>query len=249
MDYYWSADETEWASDVMFKDQRTLSALYPQLIRHGMQGLSSRDVLRFLGQKVPAGGGIYGQFRGEVLSDLKHRPEGIRIKHRVNANSIKMYDKQSSVLRVETTINNTRQLKVFRQPEGQPHAKPSWQRMRKGVADLHRRAQVSQASNTRYLDAMADVKDTTPLRNWSNRCAAVSTSRADPFAPLNPLSPGDADLLAYVARGEFLINGFRNRDIRDLLFPTPQFRSQRTTPSQRTRHPTAPPAPRPRPDS
>jgi hypothetical protein len=35
---------------------------------------------------------------------------------------------------------------------------------------------------------------------------------------LNPLSSADANVLAAVSRGEFLINGFRNRDIRALLF-------------------------------
>jgi hypothetical protein len=54
----------------------------------------------------------FGHFKGEVVSDLKGRPEGIRIKHRLNFNSIKMYDKQGSVLRVETTINDARDLKV-----------------------------------------------------------------------------------------------------------------------------------------
>ena len=219
MDYYWSADETEWASDVMFKDAAALGTLYPQLLRHGVQNLSSRDVLRFLQHKVPAKGGIYNQFKGEVVSNLKARPEGIRIKHRVNANSIKMYDKQGSVLRVETTINNTREFKVFRQPEGQPDAKLSWQRMRKGVADLHRRAQVSQAANTRYLDAMADVQDYTPLRELVEPLCRSVPFKGRSVRALNPLSQSDAALLAHVARGEFVLNGFRNRDLRALLFP------------------------------
>jgi hypothetical protein len=33
-----------------------------------------------------------------------------------------------------------------------------------------------------------------------------------------PWSPSDAQLLQAVSRGEFTINGFRNRDIRSLLF-------------------------------
>jgi hypothetical protein len=96
--YYWSVDQSEWASDVMFHSATELAALYPQLIRHGIERLGSRDVLRFLGKNVPAVG--YGHFAGEVLSDLKERPEGIRIKHRVKENSVKMYNKQGSVLRV-----------------------------------------------------------------------------------------------------------------------------------------------------
>ena len=31
-DYYWSADASEWASDVLFRSPRILSRLYPQLI-------------------------------------------------------------------------------------------------------------------------------------------------------------------------------------------------------------------------
>jgi len=37
---------------------------------------------------------------------------------------------------------------------------------------------------------------------------------------LEPLSPDDSRLLAAVNRGEFAINGFRNRDLRSLLFGT-----------------------------
>ena len=37
----------------------------------------------------------------------------------------------------------------------------------------------------------------------------------------HPESEADATLLAHVNRGEFLLNGFRNRDLRQLLFPTP----------------------------
>ena len=46
--------------------------------------------------------------KGEVISDYKKRVEGIRVKHRVGANSVKMYDKGGQNLRLETTINNTK---------------------------------------------------------------------------------------------------------------------------------------------
>jgi hypothetical protein len=36
---------------------------------------------------------------------------------------------------------------------------------------------------------------------------------------LNPLAPLDASLLEAINHGEFLLNGFRNRDLRALLFP------------------------------
>lgn len=223
LNYYWSADESEWATDVMFKGASQLAAIYPGLVRHGMQNLSSRDVMRFLGRKAPICGGEYGTFKGEVVTDLKQRPEGMRIKHRVNQNSIKMYDKQGSVLRVETTINNTRDLKVYRPPDDQAKpaakARSKWRPMRKGVSDIHRRAQVCQGANDRYLDAMAAVEQTTPLKELSQPLCERAELNGQKVRGLNPLSKADAELLEHVGRGEFILNGFRNRNLRELMFP------------------------------
>ena len=88
-----------------FRDADTLAELYPQLIRRGIETFRSEDVLRFLGKRVTAEGRVPASFIDEVTSDLKHRPEGVRIKHRAGRNTVKLYDKQGSVLRVETTLN------------------------------------------------------------------------------------------------------------------------------------------------
>lgn len=47
--YYWSVDQSEWASDVMFRSADDLAALMPRLLRHGLEVCSCVDVLRFLG--------------------------------------------------------------------------------------------------------------------------------------------------------------------------------------------------------
>jgi hypothetical protein len=216
-EYYWSAQESEWASDVMFKNPAELSRLYPRLIRHGLIGLSSGDVMRYLGKRV---GPENRRFSGEVISDLKERAEGIRIKHRLNTNSIKMYDKQQSVLRVETTMNDPSDFKVYRRAGGDPQSKLCWRSLRKGVADMERRAQVSQAANDRYLEAMAGVETETALGELAEPlCRSVpGKSKGQRARGLNPLSRDDAKLLQAVSRGEFAINGFRNRDIRALLY-------------------------------
>jgi hypothetical protein len=216
--YYWSADESEWASDLLFRSPKALASLYPQLIAHGMRNFSSREVLRFLGRWVPSHGGIYGQFKGESTTDLRERPEGMRIKHRLKANTIKMYDKQGSVLRVETTINDTQDFKVFRAKEDDPRGHKKWLPLRKGVADMHRRAQVSQAANERYLESMATVEEKTPLGELTKRLCRPVRWEGKRVRALNPLSAADARLLETVNRGEFAINGFRNRDLRKLLY-------------------------------
>jgi hypothetical protein len=149
---------------------------------------------------------------------MKTRPEGVRIKHRLGENSIKMYDKQGSVLRVETTINAVDDFKTFRAPENQPDAQPSWQRMRKGVADLHRRTDVSQAANNRYLQALASVDDTTAFGELATRLCRPARYKGRRVRALNPHAPGDAALLCAISDGAFSLNGLRNRDLRERLY-------------------------------
>ena len=221
MDYYWSTYQSEWATDVMFRDQAVLARLYPRLVHHGLTTFLSADVLRFLGRKIPSSGEPNGNLQLEVASDVKRRPEGVRIKHRVGDNSVKMYDKQGSVLRVETTINDVDQFKTFRPPENKPDAAPSRQRMRKGVADLHRRTEVSQAANDRYLQALASVEDTTSLGELTARLCRPVSYKGRRVRALNPHAPADAALLAAISRGEFTLNGLRNQDLRLLLFAGP----------------------------
>jgi hypothetical protein len=219
MPYYWSMNEGEWASDWAFASAAKLHELAPRLFRHAWLNFDSGDVMRFLGRKT-TDQGVHGGFAGDVVSDLKRRPEGMRIKHRLNANWIKMYDKQGSVLRVETVINNPRDMKVYRSKEGDEGGPKNWQRLRKGVADIHRRAEISQAANERYVEALATVDDSRSLAELVQGVCRPVRWHGQRARALNPLATDDAHLLEAVNRGEFAINGFRNRDLRSLLFPT-----------------------------
>jgi len=212
MDYYWTAHQSEWASDLMFKDSASLAQIYPPLVHHGMTSFSSPDVMRFLGGKV------HGAFKGEIISDFKDRPEGVRIKHRVGQNSVKLYDKQGSVLRAETTINQPYGFKVFRHTESNPSGPKDWRPMRKGIADLYRRTQLSQASNNRYLDALASVDTSVPLGQMVRRICQPTTYNDKRVRALRPWSQEDTQLFEIVSRGEFSVNGFRNRDLQQFLF-------------------------------
>ena len=213
MDYYWIAYQTEWATDVSFKDAASLATIYPAFVRHAMHHFKSEDVMRFLGRKAHA------RFLGELTSRFKHRPEGMRVKHWIDGNSIKMYDKADRVLRVEATIGEPRPFRVFRPAEDAPGGKAKWMEMRKGVADLHRRAQVSQRANESYLDALSVVDDTTPCGQLFDAVARPVADGGRRYRGLRIGDPREVELLSAIARGEFKTAGFRNRDIRRLLHP------------------------------
>ncbi len=192
LDYYWSVMESEWATDVMFRSPQALALHYRTLVHHGVTTFSSPNVMRFLGKNILPTGRIPPRFAGELVTDLKHRPEGIRIKHRLKSNAIKLYDKQGSVLRVETTINDPSDFKVYRKKESGKTTKPEWLRLRKGVANFQRLAQVSQTANERYLEALASAHDSTPLKNWTDKlCRPVMLEDKAASRALNPYSPAD----------------------------------------------------------
>lgn len=214
LNYYWSADETEWASDVLFHSAEDLGAVYPRLVQHAVTNLSTPDVLRFLGKRPH----VQKFTTAQILSHLGTRHEGVRVKHTLNRNSVKMYDKQHSVLRVETTINNTRQMKVYRAAETVPSGPKGWRILRKGVADLKRRAEISQKVNERYLEAMASVDAEPTLAEHAQMICQRTLWKGRPVRPLNPLADADSRLLQAVNRGEFAIQGFRNRDLCEHLF-------------------------------
>lgn len=214
MTYYWSAFQTEWATDLLFESPQALAALYPVLVRHAMLHFHSPDVMRFLGRK-----GLAGQFHGELTSRVQRRHEGVRIKHWVHGNSIKMYDKAGSVLRVETTIAQTHHFKVLRPLERVRRQPLAWQALRKGIADLHRRAEVSQRANERYLEALATIDETTPLHELLDQVARPVTSHGRRLRALRIGDPTDLALLQTLTRGEFATAGLRNRDLRGLLYP------------------------------
>lgn len=216
--YYWMTEQSEWATDFVFRDPAGLGEWYPRWVRHGVDRLQCQDVLRYLGKKVPESG--YGSCTGEVKIDLRTRAEGTRLKFWYQTNSIKIYDKEASAFRIETTINRPEGFRVYRAQEGEAdNGKKSWLKMRQGVADLDRRAEVSHAANCRLAESLATVAEAQSLGDLLRPLGqpVVRDGRRRARA-LNPLTGRDGELLRALARGEFLLKGFRNADVRVALY-------------------------------
>jgi hypothetical protein len=214
---YWMTEQSEWATDYVFHDPESLAAWYPRWLRHGILTLSCKDVLRYLGKQLPEHG--YGRCTGEAKIDQRTRADGTRLKFWYRTNALKVYDKEGLALRVETTINDPSGFRVYRHKEGAAAAPKSWQQLRKGVADLPRRAEVSAAANERLAASLASVAEPTELgallEPLGRPVEAAGRRRA---RALNPLTGADGPLLRALARGEYLVQGFRNRDLRVALF-------------------------------
>jgi hypothetical protein len=210
--YYWSLRQSEYATDVMFKDAASLQAVYPRLVDHAMKCFDSREVLRFLGRRVRR------DFNGEVSSDLADRSEGVRVKHRSDENSVKMYDKQGSVLRIEVTLNNVRRYKVYRPTIRKGQEIMAWIPMRKGVVDLPARVELCRAINARYLEALSVVGESVKVHRVLDPVCRRVVKADRPYRAFHPTEPVDAKVCAVLLRGEFLLQGFRNQDLRRAVY-------------------------------
>jgi hypothetical protein len=146
LDYNWTAHQSEWASDVAFASRAELERWLPLWQRQALN-YDSSEVLRFLGRARL----VEGKSPLKVETEWKRFYEGLRIKHWVDSNSLKLYD-HLNIARVETTINNTDFFKVYRPSQTDPDGPKDWRVMRRSVADLYRRAEVSQGVNERYLE-------------------------------------------------------------------------------------------------
>lgn len=214
--YNWTVHQSEWATDLAFASRQEL-AKWMLLWQRQALNYPSTEVLRFLGRT----GQLQGNYHFDVETEYKRFYEGLRLKHWVNKNSLKLYD-HMNVGRVETTINDVEFFKVFRASQAEPDGPLDWRSMRRTVADLHRRAEVSQQVNERYLASMATVKETRTVRELVEpMCQAVKepgkkTERK--VRGLNPWSKEDAELLLAISDPKWMVTGIRNRDLVAVLY-------------------------------
>jgi hypothetical protein len=214
--YYWVTEQSEWATDILFRAPADLADLYPRLTRHAITVLGCRDILRFLGRRVPSEG--FSRCAGEVKADYAQRSEGVRVKFWHDVNSVKAYDKFGQGLRLETTINQANSFQAYRTTENDPDGVAAWRKLRKGVADLPRQAAISQRANERLADSLAASADTTPLGKLLAPLGQPVYHDGRRTRALNPLTGADGELLRTIAQGDFLVQGFRNRDVRVALY-------------------------------
>jgi hypothetical protein len=216
MHYNWTVHQSEWATDVAFRSREEL-AKWMRLWQRQALNYPSAEVLRFLGRS----GHLQGNYDWDVETEYKHFYEGARIKHWVDQNSLKLYD-HLNIGRVETTINNIEFFKVYRASQADPKGPLDWRSMRRTVADLYRRGEVSQTVNERYLESMASVKETQTVQELAEPLCEPAKEPGKKserkVRALNPWSKEDSSLLRAISDPKWMVTGLRNRDLVAVLY-------------------------------
>jgi len=218
MRYRWFVDQAEVATDVIFRSIRDLQPLYQRLLHFAIVALGSREIMSFLGKQLPAG------YQGEVVSDVRRRFQGWRVKHWVRRNTLKLYDKVARVLRVETTFNCLSDFTVKRAVHSPKTGQTTirYAPLRKAIEFLPHVFEIGRRANRRYLDALAAVDPPERTGAWLLALARPAHHHAGRrFRPLNILADADVHAFRAVMRGDWQLRGMRNADMRRLLWPTP----------------------------
>ena len=173
-------------------------------------------MLRYLGRPLTAAGKPYASCPNEVMSRVLDFHDGLRVRHWVDHNSVKVYNEQN-VLRIETTINMPDMFRVYRRAQGQPHmARKKLRPLRKGVADIPLRAQVSQDVNNRLMDQLSTFSDTTPVIDLLAPYVRARAQQGRRVRPLD-LSGKDRLLLLALSDPSFTVSGITNAGLRKVL--------------------------------
>ena len=217
--YYWCIDQCEFATDINFKSRNDLENFYKTLVETTYFAFSSEDIYSFFGRNINY---INNLKKGEIVSDLRHRYQGYRIKFKINNNQIKMYDKGNN-LRIEVTINNPKDFKILKEREKILEHKEIvkekvWLPMGKSISNLYRYVEISKSIIKRYIEALPEIDLNKPtLREIKNVSEKIEVNEKI-ISGFNLLNNETLKVLQVISNGKYLINGFTNKSIRKEIY-------------------------------
>jgi hypothetical protein len=193
--YHWSIMQAEYATDIVFKKQADLQAIYSELIATAIHTVKPDNIATFLGHKVDP------RYEGEMGNNYHVRIEGSRIKSRYIGR--KKFHKDVSFFKHYREVEHRNGTKTMK------HAS-----LKKNIYSLTLLSLLFKASNKRYLEFISAFDNREVGRKRLDEVTKSKRQNNRNYKGFNLFSKEDLTLLLTVLRGEFNIFGFRNKDIR-----------------------------------
>jgi len=207
--YHWSVDQCEYATDIVFRKQTDLQAIYDNLARTAIHTVKPDNIATFLGRKLSSG------YEGEIGNRFNIRIEGTRIKHTMGPVSLKLYDKFGLILRIETTVNDLTFFKHYREVEHRDGAREiKWASMQKTIYSLPALRELLEAANRRYLEFLSTITDPRAGRDKLDKLSRTIQQDDRSYPGFNLFDSADDTLFRAIVRGEFNISGLQNKTLR-----------------------------------
>jgi hypothetical protein len=214
--YTWSLWQSEWATDLLFRNRRDVDRVIDQCVRHAFIGGHAARLMRYFGRPLTNGGQPRRNCSDSLQTKIMELDEGIRIRHWVGSNSVKMYN-EYNVLRFETTVNDPSMYRAYRRKQGADSDAPKqYLPLRKGVADTALRAKASQRTNDRFAEHIAAMHSAQPFSEVLSEVTQRIQKRGRSVRALDPTGK-DLAILKAIADPRITLQGFSNKDLRHHL--------------------------------
>ena len=210
--YHWSLDQAEYATDIVFRRQADLQAIYDNLTRTAIHAVKPEHVATFLGKK------LHGNYQDELGNRFDLRIQGTRIKHTMGPVSLQRYDQFGLILRIETTVKDVSFFPPYREVEHRDGTRlTKWTHMRKTLYRLPALRQALRAANHRYLEFISTLADPSAGVEKLRKLSRTVIEQERSYRGFNLFCEEDQQRMQVLARGEFNIRGLQNRTLRHHL--------------------------------
>lgn len=212
MKYHWSIKQIEYSTDILFRTEERLNLLYQQLLTYCNNTLVPENVMSFLGKRFSE------KQSGRIQSNCKRTYNGFRIKHQCGCLSIKMYNKAGNVLRIELTINDVSQLRVFREVHHKDGSVNKQQApMEKSIYSLIHVVRYGKADTARYLDFLSKMEDNSKAISQLSEFTNKKSDGSRNHKGFNPLNENELHIFQVLVNGALIVNGFTNKYLKKYL--------------------------------
>jgi hypothetical protein len=212
---YLSLTQVEWSLDLVFKSAQAMAPLCEELNRQALLVTRAADVARFFDKALSA--------QAEATVHFATMIQGVcRIRHRLGAQSLKMYNK-GCVLRLEATSYDVTFFKHHREVR---HHDGSTQKkvapLKKSLYSLGVLCGLLGAACRRYLAFLSQLQDPSIGRhNLDEITRPKRDAKQRSWRGFNFFCAADLRLLLALLRGEGALGGWTNKRLRALLEPHP----------------------------
>jgi len=219
LSYYWTLWQSEVAKDYIFESTESLKPLIDNFILHAMITGTGERILKYFGSPVRANGQPHQLLKPEIMSRLNNWYDGSRVRHWNGTNSVKFYN-EHNVLRFEMTMNDPKKFRIHRHSENQNKSEPKrFLFMRKGIADINVRAEVSSNILNRFTEHMATVEDRTELKELLHPISKPIKRKNKNHRPLDVFGK-DLELMLAISDPIFDVSPITNKELQKKLMNT-----------------------------
>ena len=220
MSYYWTLWQSEVAKDYIFTSTDALNPLMDDLLRYSLITGTGDRILKYFGAPAKLNGQPYANSNPEIMSKTKFWYNGMRVRHWYGQNSVKLYN-EYNVLRFEATVNDPSKFKVYRHKENQDKSEPKGLNpMRKGIADINSRADVSRNIVNHFTEHMSAMEEKTQLGELLKPISKPLTVNGKRIRALEAFGK-DLELLRAISDPIFDAGAITNKELQAKLKDTP----------------------------